>query len=88
MNNYSPHPIQNADSFINNNDTISSQKTENCFPTQKYNEDCTKDVMFGYRKPLNEECAKVTGHLNSGPENGCTSLWNNMTRRKTLIKDY
>ena len=37
---------------------------------------------------LNEQCPIITGNLNNGPANGCTSPWNNMTKRKSLVKDY
>ena len=30
----------------------------------------------------------ITGQLNNGPEMNGSSLWNNMTRRKSLVKDY
>jgi len=88
MNNYFPVPVKNADTFFNKNYTETTSKDKNCFPTQEYKENCSNDVMFGYHKPLNESCSKITGHLNKGPDENCTSLWNNMTRRKTLIKDY
>ena len=43
--------------------------------------------MYGYQRPLNEQCATITGGM-VPPEEQCNSLWNNMTRRKTIIKDY
>ena len=55
--------------------------------TQEYKEECSPAPMYGYQRPLNEQCATITGGMVS-PEEQCNSLWNNMTRRKTLIKDY
>ena len=46
---------------------------------------CQPDVIHGYSQPLNEKCTLITGQLRDGPEKGCSSLWNNLTRRKSLI---
>jgi len=87
-NSFADYPIGNSStSFINRNYTISTTKDKECLQTQGYKEDCTPDVMFGYQKPLNEQCASITGGM-VPPGEQCNSLWNNMTRRKTLIKDY
>ena len=88
MNTYSEYPVDNSTtSFINKNYQINTKKEENCLQTQEYKEDCTPDPMFGYQKSLKEQCATITGNM-VPPEEQCNSLWNNMTRRKTLIKDY
>ena len=41
--------------------------------------------MYGYQKPLNEQCATITGGIVS-PKQQCNSLWNKTLRRKTLVK--
>ena len=88
MNTYFEYPINNATtSFINRDYTVSTTKDKGCLQTQEYKEDCTPDPMFGYQKSLNEQCATITGNM-VPPEEQCNSLWNNMTRRKSLIKDY
>jgi hypothetical protein len=87
--NYMEYPINNNDStsFINRDYRVSTTKESKCLETQGYKEECTSDVMFGYNRPLNEKCATITGNMVE-PEKQCNSLWNNMTRRKTLVKDY
>ena len=55
-----------------------------CLPTQEYKENCKPDVMYGYQKPLNEQCASITGGMVL-PEEQCNSLWNNMTKRKSIV---
>ena len=61
---------------------------KNCVLLEKINQDCTPSVPQGYNKPIKEECTMITGTLNDGPDKGCTSIWNNMTKRKSLVKDY
>lgn len=43
-------------------------------------------VSGGFHKPIAESCTQITGL--TGPEDSTTSLFNNMTRRKSLVKDY
>jgi hypothetical protein len=74
-------------SFINRDYSVSTTKDPKCLESQTYKESCDPNVMYGYQKPLNEQCASITGGM-VPPEEQCNSLWNNMTRRKTLIKDY
>tara|TARA_B100000963_G_C22262518_1_gene509112 strand:- start:92 stop:358 length:267 start_codon:yes stop_codon:yes gene_type:complete len=88
MNNYYTYPIENAPNFINQSYQVNTTKEENCYSTQEYKEECTPNVMNGYHKPLNELCPTITGQLNVDVKDNCNSLWNNMTRRKTVVKDY
>ena len=88
---YYQYPIKNSPftSKSNNNQLFTTDKGgNNCFPTQGYQESCQPNVIYGYHKPLNEKCPIITGNLNYGPDNGCMSPWNNMTKRKSLVKDY
>ena len=87
MSSYAEYPINNANAFFNKDYQVNTKKDKNCFPTQEYKEDCSPDPMYGYQRPLNEQCTTITGGMVL-PEEQCNSLWNNMTRRKTLIKDY
>ena len=45
----------------------------------------TPTVSGGFHKPLSEVCAQITGM--KGPDETSTALFNNMTRRKSLVKD-
>ena len=86
MNNYATYPIENeSTSFINRRYQVNTKKEKQCLRTQSYKEECKPDPMFGYHKPLSEECPTITGNM-VPPEEQCNSLWNNMTKRKGLIK--
>ena len=56
----------------------------NCMNYEKFN-NCISNVEYGYQRPLNERCPIITGQLNNEPKGTCSSLWNNLTRRKSLI---
>lgn len=43
-------------------------------------------ISGGFHKPINESCTQITGL--TGPAEGTTALFNNLTRRKSLVKDY
>ena len=45
----------------------------------------TPTVSGGFHKPIQESCVQVSGL--TGPDESTTSLFNNMTRRKSLVKD-
>ena len=51
-----------------------------------FKETTTPDVSGGYYKPVPEKCTQIVGL--TGPGEGTTSLFNNMTRRKSVVKDY
>lgn len=87
--NFSDYPIQ--DSSFHKNDNVNVLKSDsNCLNTPEYNVTNNENVMYGYHKPLNEVCKPIhTNHFNVGPNNSNTgSIWNNMTKRKSLVKDY
>ena len=86
---FSVYPIQDSDFYKNKG--INVVKTnQNCLNTQMYREEKDINVAYGYHKPLNETCKPLNvNHFKNGPENTSTgSIWNNMTKRKTLVKDY
>lgn len=88
--NYSDYPSTNAE-FYERTDKINIFKpneNKNCFITHKLVKTTEPKVEYGYHKPLNEICPMITGQLNNGPEMNGSSLWNNMTRRKSIVKDY
>ena len=60
-------------------------KKNNCLQMKQYKECSNPSSMFGYNRPLNEQCTIITGQLSNSPKDGCSSLWNNMTKRKSLI---
>ena len=90
MNNYSNPFFKTSNQKITNVPNIkrvlftSDLKQENCisstdfFPYSK-----EMNVESGYHKPINEKCPAITG-----TPSGTNSLWNNMTRRKSIVKDY
>lgn len=62
----------------------SDLKKENCNSSTDFFPNSKKmNVESGYHKPINEKCPVITG-----TPNGTNSLWNNMTRRKSIVKDY
>jgi len=88
--NYSQYPPLSAPFYQNKNDVqlFKQSQEQNCFSTQTMDKDCKPNVEYGYHKPLNESCTLITGQLNNTPAQGCSSVWNNMTKRKSLVKDY
>ncbi len=71
------------DNNINRN--VNVDNSNNCLNNMNYFRQCVKpSVMQGYSKPLKEECPVITGEMSDN----CNSLWNNMTKRKSLVKDY
>jgi len=62
----------------------SDLKQESCNSSTDFFKNCSgKNVSSGYYKPLKEECTVITG-----TPSGTAALWNNMTRRKSIVKDY
>ncbi|MBE18312.1 MAG: hypothetical protein CMH79_06075 [Nitrospinae bacterium] len=82
--NFSQYPIQDSNFYITN--TVEINKEKNCLQSQGYNKECKPDVLMGYHKPIKEGCKFTTN--NPPLSDGCTSIWNNMTKRKSLVKDY
>ena len=85
------YPFENAPFFkksIEVDPEFIGPKMKNCTINDTYKKTCDNDVIFGNEKPIDEECAKVDGRLNYEPGTSCSSVWNNLTRRKSLVKDY
>ena len=89
--NFSIYPVKDSD-FYNTGDKVIGEKNVNsCLPTQGYSPNsCKIDVSSGYNKPLNEVYKDIHYSIaTKDPDKICTdSPWNNMTRRKSLVKDY
>ena len=87
--NFSFYPIKDSDFYQTNNQNV--KKTDNnCLDTQEYKPTGPANVMKGYHKPLNEVCKPIYNNLtnNDPTKNSTISIWNNMTKRKSLVKDY
>ena len=54
--------------------------------TEKFNEtnddESNKNVIYGNERPMKEECPVITGTT----EIPCNSIWNNLTKRKSLVE--
>ena len=86
---YDPYPIKDSTFYNNGDKNIFKSSKNNCFPTQGYEPIIKPILENGNNIPLNEHCTLITGQLNKGPNEGTTvSPWNNMTKRKSLVKDY
>ena len=53
---------------------------------REYKETTQPNVSTGYYKPVKESCTQITGLVK--PEENSSALFNNLTRRKSLVKDY
>ncbi len=84
------YPFSESEFYQSNmKKNVHFKKQENCLTQKQWKQSCEPSVSTGYHKPLKESCVQITGQLNNGPlEAGCTSIWNNMTKRKSLVKDY
>tara|TARA_Y100000590_G_C15390888_1_gene890018 strand:+ start:250 stop:513 length:264 start_codon:yes stop_codon:yes gene_type:complete len=86
--NFSYYPPNEFTSFTKkpfNNGIINKQS--NCMNQGIYRRISEPNVVFGNNKPINEGCTSITGVLNYGPSNDKSFIWNNLTRRKSLVKD-
>tara|TARA_B100000214_G_C23669810_1_gene491399 strand:- start:59 stop:319 length:261 start_codon:yes stop_codon:yes gene_type:complete len=85
--NFSSYPIQSPPFYKNK--TVNVNKEVNCIASSNDKKECNPNVMNGYHKPLNESCPPITIQQNEMKiDDNCTSIWNNMTKRKSLVKDY
>ena len=81
------YPIEDSSFFKNKKLSIVKEEGNNCLNTPEIIESKNINVSYGYHKPLNEICKPVdTNHFNTGPDESNTgSIWNNMTRRKSVM---
>ena len=89
--NYFDYPFENAPFFkkaIEVDKDFIGPKQKNCTTNDTYKSTCHEDVIFGNNKSLEEHCPQINNNLNYDPGSSCSSVWNNLTRRKTLVKDY
>ena len=62
-----------------------SEKDNTCIGPDNYFKQClekNKNVIYGSQKPIKEKCPVITGTTDVY----CNSIWNNLTRRKTLVE--
>ena len=77
--------INNNNNKLRENLSNEEGKVNKCLNEVNYFRSCKrKSVIYGSDKPVSEKCPVITGDLDVN----CNSLWNNLTRRKTLVKDY
>lgn len=87
--NYAPYPVNDSDFYKTGEKNVFKKSSQNCFPTQGYSQKSIPNIELGFHKPLSEKCPLITGQLSKGPDETSTvSPWNNLTRRKSLVKDY
>jgi len=71
--------------FTNKKDT--NIKKKECMKINNNFINCEPNIIYGSSHPINEKCILITGQLRDGPNDNCSSIWNNLTKRKTLVKD-
>tara|TARA_B100000161_G_C33390611_1_gene342015 strand:- start:273 stop:497 length:225 start_codon:yes stop_codon:yes gene_type:complete len=66
---------------VSNNFNVSEKKSMG--PNNYFKQCINKDVKYGSERPIKEKCPEITNDNSSVP---CNSIWNNLTRRKTLVE--
>ena len=59
--------------------------SENCLGPNNFFKQCLenkKNVIYGNERPMKEECPVITGTTDTL----CNSIWNNLTKRKSLVE--
>lgn len=51
-------------------------------PNNYFKQCLEKNVIYGSEKPIKEKCPVITGYT----ETPCNSIWNNLTKRKSLVE--
>ena len=80
----SSYPFKQPSYFKISND-FKVTNNNNCLGPNNFFQKCLseeKDVVYGSERPIQEKCTIITGQ----PKTQCNSLWNNMTKRKTLVE--
>ena len=87
--NYSPYPITDSNFNKTGEKNVFKKSSQNCYPTQGYITKEIPSIDMGFHKPLSGNCTLITGQLSKGPtEVSSVSPWNNMTKRKSIVKVY
>lgn len=87
MSNFSPYPIIDSDFYSSGEKNVFKDTTlGNCLNNQEYKTTIEPNTSVGYHKPINELCKDISGGNSELFKGG--SIWNNMTKRKSLVKDY
>jgi hypothetical protein len=77
------NPFQTPQYQVSNKFNLSQKDT--CVGPNNYFKQCleqNKNVIYGSERPMKEECPVITGTTDVP----CNSIWNNLTRRKTLVE--
>tara|TARA_B000000460_G_C21428496_1_gene354062 strand:+ start:269 stop:517 length:249 start_codon:yes stop_codon:yes gene_type:complete len=77
-------PFDTPNYFKISNNVVENQSAK-CLGPNNFFKNCLdneKNVIYGSEKPIKEKCTVITGET----EVKCNSLWNNLTRRKTLVE--
>ena len=70
---------------ITNNFKKSDEKNKSCFQFDIKPSNCENpNVLWGSEKPLGESCKPENLQLEGAP---CMNIWNNSTKRKTIVND-
>jgi len=73
--------------FTNKKDNNKELRNKFCIEPNNHFINCDSNIIYGNNRPINERCILITGQLNNDPNDNCSSIWNNLTKRKTLVKD-
>ena len=77
-------PFQTPQFQVSNKFNV-SEKDNTCMGPNNYFKQClekNKNVIYGSERPIKEACPVITGTTDVP----CNSIWNNLTRRKTLVE--
>ena len=59
---------------------------DKCIGPSSFVENCSVSSTFGYKKPLDEVCPPENQNTsNVAPKDQCSSVWNNLTKRKSIV---
>ena len=73
----------NTGTYFHITNGVKENTDKNCVGPNNFFKQCLeKNVMYGSEKPIPEKCPIITGQSDMP----CNSLWNNLTRRKTLVE--
>ena len=73
----------NTGTYFNISNNVKEIEKKTCVGPNNFFKQCLeKNVIYGSEKPIKEKCPVITGTTDVP----CNSLWNNLTRRKTLVE--
>lgn len=92
---YSHYPIKSAEYFkVKENTNVDKERhyssvvdVESCLLFPNFREVTSPTPGYGYYKPVVEKVKPDDKVLVTDPRDGTSSLWNNLTKRKSVVKD-